>query len=312
MLIATVPSPHKIEDLKAVLEEPMIGLYRFNVGARTPFSPRDTLELILQGRGSSSELIDPDRLIIDLDWRQLRIGRWIYPGFGEIELNHELEVELPALAVFRGGSKPIRIVAVKENKIYLEHDPYEALGAGQAINVHGENLVISGSITDEDREYVRAAKELGIHRFMISFTEEADDVYLLHALDRQAKIYAKIESLKGLEFVRTAYPRLKEKYELRLVAALDDLFVNIGDDKTQIFEALELIINQDAEAIAASRILISLEKEEEVSMCDLTGLRFLQTLGYRHFMLSDGLCNRQESFQRAMATLRQYQGHFEI
>lgn len=303
MLLATLPPPH-LEQMKTVSEESLIDGFRFNVGARTPYTSRQTLELILAGIGNKT-------LIVDLKGRQLRITKWADPAYGDIELNHEIKVDLPATIIFRGSNKST-IVAISGKKIFVDPDPPEALGAGQAVNIHGSNLEIIGYLTDTDEEYIKAAMELSVHRYMLSFVEGEKDISDLLAIDQEAIIYAKIESLKGLEFVKEVYPALRDKIanKITLVAALDDLYINIGEDKTAIFEALELIVRQDPEAIAASRIFTSLEGNEIVSMSDLTNFRFLESIGYRSFMLSDNLCNRRKIFKSVMAVIKQYQARF--
>lgn len=300
MLLATLPAPH-LKHMEDVAKESLLDGFRFNVGARTPYGPKETLKKILASIGK-------DKLfIIDLKGRQPRIIKWGAPTYGDIELNHKISVDLPATIIFRGSNRS-EIVAVRGNKIFVDPPPREAVGAGQAVNIHGTNLVIYGYLTNEDNRYIKAAKELGIHNYMLSFVEEADDILELLALDPEAIIYAKIESLKGLDFVKESYRAFKSK--VHLVAALDDLFENIGDDKTDIFDALKAIIKADTKAIAASRIFTSLVKSEVVSMADLTNFRFLESIGYHSFMLSDSLCDKEEVFRRVVPVIKQYQNKF--
>jgi hypothetical protein len=101
----------------------------------------------------------------------------------------------------------------------------------------------------------------------------------------------KIESPKGLDFIRTA--SADTLAGCQLMAARDDLMINIGENKTAMFSALELLIKKDPAAILASRIFQGLEqKNGTVTMGDLSDLRLMETLGYRNFLLSDGLCQR--------------------
>lgn len=298
-IMATLPPPH-MEQMFVVARHPLVDGVRFNIGARTPYSPKETLERIIAAIGDKE-------FFLDLKGRQPRIIKWADPTFGDIELNHELKVDLPATIIFRGGGSST-IKEIRGNKIYVDPYPPEAVGAGQAVNIHGTNLEIDGYLTSEDIEYVKAAKELGLHKYMLSFVEKESDISELIDLDSEAIIYAKIESLKGLEFVKEIYPKFCN--EITLIAALDDLYTNIGEDKTVIFEALGLIIKKDPQAVAASRIFTSLEKNEIVSMADLANFRFLESIGYRSFMLSDGLCGKTESFKKAMSVIKQYKDRF--
>ncbi|MCK4592285.1 hypothetical protein KAT63_02465 [Candidatus Parcubacteria bacterium] len=297
--MATLPPP-QTEQMFVVAGHPLVDGVRFNIGARTPYSPKETLERIIAAIGDKE-------FWLDLKGRQLRITKWAVPTYGDIELNHNIKVDLPATIIFRGSNKST-IVEIKDNKIFVDPIPREAVGDGQAVNIHGSNLEIDGYLTSEDMEYVNAAKELGLHKYMLSFVEEESDISELTDLDPEAIMCAKIESPKGLEFVREIYPKFCDK--ITLIAAMDDLYTNIGEDKTVIFEALGLIIKKDPQAIAASRILTSLEESEIVSMSDMANFRFLESIGYRSFMLSDGLCGRAENFKRAMLVLKQYKDRF--
>ncbi len=298
-IMATLPPP-QTEQMFVVAGHPLVDGVRFNIGARTPYSPKETLERIIAAIGDKE-------FWLDLKGRQLRITKWAVPTYGDIELNHNIKVDLPATIIFRGSNKST-IVEIKDNKIFVDPIPREAVGDGQAVNIHGSNLEIDGYLTSEDMEYVNAAKELGLHKYMLSFVEEESDISELTDLDPEAIMCAKIESPKGLEFVREIYPKFCDK--ITLIAAMDDLYTNIGEDKTVIFEALGLIIKKDPQAIAASRILTSLEESEIVSMSDMANFRFLESIGYRSFMLSDGLCGRAENFKRAMLVLKQYKDRF--
>jgi hypothetical protein len=217
-------------------------------------------------------------------------------------LNHEIAVDLPAEVVFRGEHKT-NIVAVNGNKIYVDPRPRQVVGAGQAVNILGKNLQIKGFFIDDDLAFINAAIELGIHRYMLSYVEQASDIDQMIELDPQAIIIAKIETRKGLEFVRDIYPSFGSK--VRLMAAMDDLYLNIGDDKSAMLAAIKLIIDADPEAIAASRLFMSLEDSDMVSLPDQTHFYFLQALGYESFMLSDDLCRNREAFARTMAVMRQ-------
>ena len=298
-IMATLPPPHT-QQMFVVAGHPLVDGVRFNIGAKTPYSPKETLERIIAAIGDKE-------FWLDLKGRQLRIIKWAVPTYGNIELNHKIKVDLPATIIFRGDNRST-IVEIRGNQIFVDPIPREAVGDGQAVNIHGANLEIDKYFTNEDIEYVKVAKELGLHRYMLSFVEEESDILGLIALDPEAIICAKIESPKGLEFVREVYSKFYDK--VTLIVASDDLYTNIGEDKTAIFEALDIIIKRDSRAIAASRIFTSLEKSEIVSMPDMTNFRFLESLGYRSFMLSDNLCGRAENFERAMSVIRQYKDRF--
>ncbi len=295
-IIATLPPPHQADRLRAVAEHPLIEEGRFNVGVRTPYGPKETLERLLAVMGEKP-------LWIDLKGRQLRIVQWAVPTYGDIILNHKVKVDLPARIQFRDGESSA-ITEVRGNRIFVDPAPPKAIGRGQSVNIHGENLEIDGYLTKEDKAYIKAAKELGIHRYMLSFVEGERDIEDVYELDHNAEMIAKIESTKGLEFSETT---LFHEYltlgMVRPMAARDDLYANIGQDKFRVFSALQSIIDSTSEAIVASRLCESLRKSVEPSLGDLADLMLLRQMGYHEFMLSDELCNDTDAFLRAMGTL---------
>jgi hypothetical protein len=297
MLYATLPAPH-LQQMRVVAKEPLIDGVRFNIGAKTPFSPMETLQRITSAIGSKE-------FWIDLKGRQPRVIRWGDPTYGDIIINHNISVDLPAEVVIR-HDRTTQIVAVKGNRIFVDPQTMYAVGEGQALNIHGNNLVIEGYFTEDDIQFAKAAQDLGIHRYMLSYVERASDISDMIALDPQAKIIAKIETLEGLKFVRDIYPSFNGS--VRLMAAMDDLYLNIGTDETAMIQALESIIDADPGAIAASRLFLSLEGGEKPSLPDLAFYCFLESIGYESFMLSDNLCKNHEAFARTIAAIRRYNG----
>ncbi|MCK4540432.1 hypothetical protein KAU09_04745 [Candidatus Parcubacteria bacterium] len=300
MLIATLPAVHRSELLEKVISHPLIKGVRYNTGYVTPYSPKETLKRIL-------ELIERYGKIlwIDLKCRQLRIANWAVPDYGKIILNHEIEVDCPARVYFRGNEWS-EIKVARGNVIYVDPPPKSAVGEGQAINIHGDNLKIKGFLTDEDRVYINAACGFGINKFMLSFVECIDDIKEAEEelkknlnydfLNNPAQFILKIESLKGLEFVRSMPAKISEGFQM--MAARDDLMINIGENKAMMLPAIQKIIMKDPNAIVASRIFSGLENDGTVSMADFSDLKLMKMMGYKNFMLSDGIC--QKHFGKAM------------
>jgi pyruvate kinase len=285
MLIATLPAAHQTRLIREIIEHPAVHGVRYNVGARSPYPPRETLERLIEATERAGKLF-----WVDIKGRQLRIVQWAVPTFGDITLNHAIEVETPARIFFRGNEWS-EIVEVRGNRLFVDPQPPSAVGQGQAVNVHGRNLKIDGYLTEDDEAYLDACAQLGIERVMLSFVEEAEDIAVVRARLPEANCVLKIESPKGLDFIRTA--SADTLAGCQLMAARDDLMINIGENKTAMFSALELLIKKDPAAILASRIFQGLEqKNGTVTMGDLSDLRLMETLGYRNFLLSDGLCQR--------------------
>jgi hypothetical protein len=292
-IIATLPPPYMPELLGMVAKHHLVNGARFNVGARVPYPPKETLERIL-------EYMDGKRFWVDLKGRQLRVVQWAVPTYGDIILNHEIKVDLPAEICFRREEKTY-IKEIRGNTIFVDPRPPRAIGAGQSVNVHGDNLKIFGYLTDNDKEYIAAATELGINDFMASFVEEESDIREILEINSQAAIVAKIESPKGLEFAKKKFFGLKN--DVTLMAARDDLFTNIGADKTRIIPALKELIKNDPSAIVASRLFESLIGSDTVSMPDLSDLVLMLGFGYKRFLLSDELCFDRNAFLTAMEVI---------
>ena len=277
MLIVTLPAVTN-PDLADIIAHPQVGAVRYNVGMRTPFSPRDTLDKI-----EKITRIEKKLLWVDLKGRQLRIVRWADPDYGEMELNHSLSVDLPATVVFRGGFRST-IVGIEGNKIYIAPNPKEALGAGQAVNILGRNLVIDGYLTDTDVAYIKAAGELGLNHFMLSFAESESDIASVVNINPKADVVLKIESSLGVSLVNRFDPR--QWKNCRLMAARDDLMIQLNASPSYMLRAVKRIIERDKTAIAASHLLTSLQ-HGPVSAADLSDLYLLYQWGYRDFLLSD-------------------------
>lgn len=289
MLIVTLPSVHNPELIEKMCAHPLVDGMRYNVGIRTAYPPLTVLSYL-------KKVANGKKLWIDLKGRQIRITKWADPTYGDIELTHEVEVDLPAKIFFRGGQWS-NIVEVYGNKLIVDPNPREALGAGQAINIIGKNLKIKGDyLTEMDKQHIIAAKRLGIHNYMLSFVEQDSDLEEVRLLDSDANLVLKIESLKGLEYV----PKTTE----HLMAARDDLMINIGENKAEIINALRLIIEKDPNAMVASGMLTS----ECLTIADVSDMTLLNMLGYNHFVLSDDVSHNKfdismKKFEMLMGSL---------
>jgi hypothetical protein len=289
MLIATLPAVHQEELLERIISHPLVGGVRYNTGLRSPYSAQETLQKII-----ALTTVYNKKLWVDLKNRQLRIVHWAIPNYGKIILNHEIEVDCPCRVYFRGNEWSELKVA-RGNVIYVDPPPRQAVGEGQAINIHGKNLRIKGFLTEEDKSYLGAAWDLGINDFMLSFVESIDDVNQVREFfGGDVNLALKIESPKGIDLVNSG--NYLSPYTL--VAARDDLMINIGENKAAMLPALAQIVLRDPQAIVASRIFAGLETAQTVSLGDYADLRLMHLLGYKNFMLSDGIS--QFYFDEAM------------
>lgn len=303
MVIATISDSFPYELIDEILQHPLVDAVRFNTGAPSPNTAYETLSQL------KASTLKP--IWIDLKCRQLRVIQWCAPYYSEIELNHEIEVELPAQIYFRGqGWLDIR--AVKKNKIYLIHPPEEAIGKGQSVNISAKFLQIKGYFTEKDIEYIKAAELLDINYFMLSFYEEEEDLVMFKSQlkhPENAYIGLKIESLKGIEAIQElkelmdASNAFLHEQKLTLVVARDDLLVNLRDEPTKIISVLEQCIKFDKYAIAASQFFSGL-KHKGICASDISDIHLIHSMGYGNFLLSDEICLRH--FSKAMSIWQQY------
>ncbi|HLC54923.1 MAG TPA: pyruvate kinase, partial [Candidatus Nanoarchaeia archaeon] len=247
---------------------------------------KDSLEDVLK---RLQDVAGEKELWVDLKYRQLRIKTYGVPPFTEIELTHEISVDTPTTAYFSDGTESATVLAVHNKRLIMQEGPQRVVGPGESINIPDGNLIVHGGFTDLDEKYIVAARAVGVHRYMLSFVEEHADIEALLKLDPDADILAKIESRKGLHYVRLEYAK-----DHQLMAARGDLYHEIKRPH-HILQALELIIEKDPQAVAASRIFPSLAYSLEPSCPDIGDADNLLRMGYRTFMFGDDICMRRES-----------------
>ena len=292
-IIATLPPPHTIK-MKEVVSSTGIDSFRLNTGVVTPYSQFDTIRNIIR-------IIDENKLHIDIKGTQLRIDSWAVPEYSELTINREIEVDLPATIYFRHEKIASQIVEMKGRKLYVDPLPANFVGAGQAINIHGNNYKVKGNyLTVSDAEYIKAGRALGVNSYMLSFLEEQSQIDEVIALNPEAKICGKIETPRGLELIKNGITMDS------VMIARDDLFINIGFNATKMFEAQKFIVEKYPAAIAASRILTSLETDTQATLGDLADIYLLKQMGYSSFMLSDGLSKSSTTLRQAVSILRSF------
>jgi pyruvate kinase len=307
MLIATLPAVYQTGLVERIVNNPAVNEVRYNVGVNSPLTPKETLKQIIEITREAGI-----RLWVDLKGRQLRITRWANPEYGKIFLNHKVRVSGEAEVYFRGDDHS-RLKAVKGNCIFVDPPPRFSVGDGQAINIIGEEVEISGYLTRKDIQFIKAACELGVFDFMLSFVEKQSDIDDVRAILRESPNYhnqdelvLKIESQAGLDFIES-FSGWEELHSdrLRLMAARDDLMINIGPNKAMMIKALKRIVEIDSSAIAASRIFMGVEDSGAPTMADFSDLHLLHAMGYQNFLLSDGICRR--NFSEAIQAWRDYE-----
>ncbi len=279
---AIVTIPPYAPFIKEVAKHPIVSGVRLNTVM--PIK-QGTLEETL--KRIQVEIKDKD-LWIDLKCRQLRVVGYWSPPFTEVTLSHTIEVDTPVTAYFRDGIERATVLEVDGNKLIMQDGPRRIIGPGESVNIIHPSLKIDGYFTDTDLKYIETAKDLGIKTLMLSFVEGAEDKGALQQIYPDAIIVEKIESQKGMDYVRE---RWKSD---RLMAARGDLYIEVNRPH-EIINAVETIVNKDPQAIAASRIFPSLAQSGEPTSQDIGDVDSLMRMGYRTFMFGDEICMGRES-----------------
>lgn len=275
-----------------ILQSPLVKAIRLNTGAKLTDSPFDTLEEF-QAR------ISPKVPWVDLKCRELRVVKDAILPESYLEINHPITVNTPTALYYNEG-KGYLIVEKVINKTQLQvrkpknynGTEHIKFGQGASINIPDASLSVEDYLTEKDNDFIKAAIELNIHNYLLSFVESAQDIEDLLAMDSQAKIIAKIESKKGVEFVQNEFNILPRNIRKRvqLLLARGDLYIEL-DRPHEILNVSKLIIHSDPTAFAGSRILESfLEPDALPSCADICDIGYLIELGYRSFLLGDDLC----------------------
>jgi hypothetical protein len=298
MKISTIVTiPPYAAFIAEVAAHPVVGGLRLNTVMPLREGPGEALDRL-------SKFGQP--LWVDLKGRQLRVVGAAIPPYSEIFLSHPIQVETPVDAFFSDGREMGRIVAVDGNRVILEDGPRRLIGPGESVNIVHPSLRIEGTLTETDHAYLAAMRERGLKNVMISFAESPADADEVRNLLPGAEVVQKIESLRGLDYIRTEQAR-----HGRLMAARGDLYVEVARPH-QILPALKDIIRADPNAIVASRILDSLAYTPIPDSADLGDVGFLLEIGYRTFMLGDQVCLKRDSVIEALNLLDESSKDFSL
>jgi pyruvate kinase len=286
---AIVTMPPYAPYIDEVLQHPYVLGIRLNIVMPLKETKEETL-LRLQG------LCDKfgKQFWVDLKGRQLRVKNFSVAPYTAIELSHEIEVITPCRAYFSSRNESAVILETDGNKLIMQDGPRRVIGPGESVTIPHPSLEIKGLFPEEDLHYIEAAKKAGVHQYMLSFVESSRDSASLLELDAAASIVEKIESERGISYVRNSYDGKR-----RLMAARGDMFLELPWPH-RIIEALELIVMKDSKAIAASRIFDSLAKYSEPTCEEIGDFDNLIRMGYKTTMLGDEVCFNRDSVIAAL------------
>ena len=158
---------------------------------------------------------------------------------------------------------------------------------------------IEGTITDNDKIYLAAMKELHMTKVMLSYVESVEDVDEVKSLLPNAEVLLKIETQRGLDFAKK-----HGASHGHLMVARGDLYVEVLRPH-KVANAVKTIIKADEKAVIASRILDSLAYQPVPISADIGDVAFLLEIGYRTFMLGDQICLRSDTVIEALNLLEE-------
>ncbi|HOX61108.1 MAG TPA: pyruvate kinase [Candidatus Magasanikbacteria bacterium] len=218
------------------------------------------------------------------------------PPWAELTITHKIKLDLskgPVKCYMQDGYDSAYIADIIDgNRLIMLDGPKRVVGGGESINILDPSLEIEGYLTETDREFIEAAKKVGIHTYMLSYVEQDSDISDLFDLDPDAKVLAKIESRKGITWATESFPKkFATNPQVSLMAARGDLYVEIGIDRPDnIIKATRKIIKADPQAILASRILTSLRQSSRPTCSDITDIECSRLMGYKTLMIGDDIC----------------------
>ena len=292
---AIVTTPPYATFLDEVAKHPLVCGFRLNSVMPLKSGPAEALKR-LRAFGQP--------LWVDLKGRQLRVVGAAIPPYTEVRLSHRIRVDTPVDAFFNDGNECVRVMAVDGDRLILEDGPRRLVGPGESVNIVHPSLEIEGTLTEMDRAYLSAMRELGLRRVMLSYVEGPSDADEVRDLLPDAELMLKIETQRGLD-----YAREYQDSQGQLMAARGDLYVEVLHPH-RIVSALRDIIKADPQAVVASRIFDSLAHTPIPVSADIGDVAYLISIGYRTFLFGDVVCLQRDPLLEALNLLEAVAGEF--
>lgn len=218
----------------------------------------------------------------------------------DLRLNHPVDVRTPCPVLFKGGADVGILDHLEEDgqRLVFKGGPRYRVKAGESLYLRDPELRIRGNLfTDAEIEKVAQVRAAGFNRYFLSYVEEQSDIdQFLDLVGKDAEVWLKIESMRGLSFVAEKF---KKRDNLVLVAARGDLYVEI-DRPHRITDALRLIVDKDPAACVASRLLLTCAAGPVPECADFLEMAWLRDIGFDRFMLCDELCLKEDLLASAV------------
>lgn len=256
----------------------------------------------------------------------------------DLTLNHAISVKTPTRVLFKAGADSAILERLEEGgrRLIFRGGPAYMVHPGESIHILDPSFTIHGPIfTDVEKAKLEKVRAAGFKNYFLSYVERAEDIDEFRELvGPDTLILLKIENRRGIDFVANAF---KKSDNLVLVAARGDLYIEL-EWPHHIVKALELIIQKDPDACVGSRLLLSVVNDlrnqrvieairqvrsdefreadpdrsvektllslinrDTPSCADMCEIAWLYAIGYRHMMLCDELCLREDLLDTAVS-----------
>lgn len=261
------------------------------------------------------QTVPPEKqLCFDVKGRQLRVDEALASDTHlELRLNHPIAVDCPVDVYFKAGADQGRLDRIEEGGhrlIFTPGAPRYRVKAGESIHILDPSFrQLPGPLfTELELQKIAMVRAAGFRRYFLSYVEsEADVAEFRELVGPDAEIWLKIESVKGLQYVRNVF---RKQENLFLVAARGDLYIELPRPH-QIVAALRLIIEKDPEACAGSRLMLSVVRDPVPDCADFLDLAWLvEAAGYRRLMLCDEICLKPEWLGTAINAIDAYRQQY--
>ena len=202
------------------------------------------------------------------------------------------------MVLFKGGEDYALLERVVDDKhLIFDGGPQYVVKPGESLHIKSPSLEVRGGVLcDYEIDKIARARAAGFERWCLSYVQDQRDIDEFREHVADGEIIAKIESKQGLDYVASRY---KKQPNLNLMAACGDLYIEI-DRPHYILDALKLIISNEPEALAGSRMLLSLIRKPVPECADLAQLAWLHDIGYRRLLLCDELCLQEKLLAAAI------------
>jgi hypothetical protein len=240
-------------------------------------------------------------LYYDIKGRQLRVRETlVFNDHMELKINHPIEADTPTLVMFKAGADRALLERIEGDGTHLifRGGPSFMVKEGESLHIREGNLKVLGDpILPYEIEKIKKVVDFGMKNFYLSYVEDNEEIDILrNYIGKDAELILKIESQKGMDFIRNKYVK---QPNTKLMAARGDLYIELNRPH-EILPAMKSIIKRDATAFVGSRLLLSVIKEPVPECDDFSDLAWLYDIGYRNFLLCDELCLKGELLNRAV------------